>query len=222
MQMFPVNSTESLKELDSILAKTPTPYVRTLRNKILSKNSKYFIFKFLQMQQMRSLFGGNAEKNLHHVLGRDIILNFNVDGINGKQRLRNFRYVLKALTGMKNIKFEFAGKRLIKKHFYFLLDVLSSFSSTPDKTLRSAFQRQKKKFLKETSRSKKRNENLKTSDENGDKIMSDEHEKDKNNNDDYYDEDNDNFEAVEFLDSENWIVYKFFFYVYLLFSYEFM
>ncbi|XP_065365342.1 uncharacterized protein LOC135958365 [Calliphora vicina] len=89
------------------------------------------------IRQMKSLLAGNAEKNLHEIFGQNIIMNFNVDGSFGKKRLREYANVFKAI-----------------------IDVISTFNENSDKTIRAAFQRQKKKYFKQMGRSKtKNNEN---------------------------------------------------------------
>ncbi|XP_065358649.1 uncharacterized protein LOC135952567 [Calliphora vicina] len=94
------------------------------------------IQRYPYIRQINILLGGNAERNLHNIFGSNIILNFNVDGSFGKKRLRDFRNVFSALIG-----------------------AISTFSESADKTLRTSFQRQKKNFFKQTSRSKsKKNE----------------------------------------------------------------
>ncbi|XP_075159120.1 uncharacterized protein LOC142232238 [Haematobia irritans] len=112
MDIFPIKSVEKLKEFDNSLATQADPYKR----------------------QIRTLLDGNTESNLHQVFGQEIIMNFNVDGSFGKQRLRDYGNVFAAM-----------------------IDVISSFAESPDKCLRAAFQRQKKKYFKQTSRSKLQN-----------------------------------------------------------------
>ncbi|KNC21885.1 hypothetical protein FF38_13448 [Lucilia cuprina] len=64
-------------------------------------------------------------------------MNFNVDGSFGKKRLREYANVFKAI-----------------------IDVIATFNENSDKTIRAAFQRQKKKYFKQMGRSKaKNNEN---------------------------------------------------------------
>ncbi|XP_036321182.1 uncharacterized protein LOC118735493 [Rhagoletis pomonella] len=109
MSIFPINSDEKLKEFDNILATNADPYKR----------------------QMQHLIAGNAERNLHQIFGQNIIINYNVDGISGKKRLRDLCNV-----------------------FSVIIDVISTFSKSSDTTLRAAFQRQKKKFFKQTTRIK--------------------------------------------------------------------
>ncbi|XP_073839529.1 uncharacterized protein [Musca autumnalis] len=109
MSIFPINTEEKLKEFDTILSTQADPYKR----------------------QMKTLLAGNAERNLHLIFGHDIIMSYNVEGLFGKNRLRDFSNVYTAI-----------------------IDVISTFSESADKTLRSAFQRQKKKFFKQTSRNK--------------------------------------------------------------------
>lgn len=48
---------------------------------------------------MKNLIAGNAERNLHKVFGRNIIMDFNVDGTFGKKGLRDFGNVLAAIIG---------------------------------------------------------------------------------------------------------------------------
>uniref|UniRef100_A0A1I8Q3J0 DUF4806 domain-containing protein n=1 Tax=Stomoxys calcitrans TaxID=35570 RepID=A0A1I8Q3J0_STOCA len=87
------------------------------------------------MRQMKNLIESNPGRNLHKIFDREIIMNFNVDGTFGKKGLRDYGNVLAVI-----------------------LDVISTFSETPDKTLRDAFQRQKKKYFKQNSRNKGQNE----------------------------------------------------------------
>ncbi|XP_065368981.1 uncharacterized protein LOC135961410 [Calliphora vicina] len=82
------------------------------------------------IQQIKNLMRGNVERNLNQIFGKTIIMDFNVDGTFGKKGLRDYSNVLTAI-----------------------IDVISTFSDSPDKTLRAAFQRQKKKYFKENSRS---------------------------------------------------------------------
>lgn len=80
-------------------------------------------------------------------------MNFNVDGSFGKQRLRDYGNVFAAMI----------GKMCLSNVLYYILliflfsDVISSSAELPDKCLRAAFQRQKKKYFKQTSRSKSQN-----------------------------------------------------------------
>ncbi|XP_075160408.1 uncharacterized protein LOC142233394 [Haematobia irritans] len=83
------------------------------------------------IRQIKKLLGGNAERNLHLIFGHDIIMGFNVDGTFGKKRLRDYANVFEAM-----------------------IDAISSFTDASDKCLRAAFQRQKKKYFKQSSRSK--------------------------------------------------------------------
>ncbi|XP_017481982.1 PREDICTED: uncharacterized protein LOC108371017 [Rhagoletis zephyria] len=85
------------------------------------------------IRQINLLLGGNAERNLHQVFGHGIIMNFYVDGSFGKKRLQDYSNVFTAI-----------------------IDAISTFSESSDKTLRAVFQRQKKKFFKQTSRNKGR------------------------------------------------------------------
>lgn len=48
---------------------------------------------------MKCLLGGNAERNLHHIFGKDVVMDFNVDGTFGKKRLRDFPNVFEAIIG---------------------------------------------------------------------------------------------------------------------------
>ncbi|XP_046811201.1 uncharacterized protein LOC124420870 [Lucilia cuprina] len=73
IQIFPVNTVDKLKELDSLLGSHSDTY------------------------QTRTLIAGNVERNLHYVFGQGIILNFNVDGIFGKERLRDYSNVFNTL-----------------------------------------------------------------------------------------------------------------------------
>ncbi|XP_058974559.1 uncharacterized protein LOC131806860 [Musca domestica] len=119
MTIFPIESEEKLREFDRILATQADLYTR----------------------QMKNLIAGNAERNLHKVFGRNIIMDFNVDGTFGKKGLRDFGNVLAAI-----------------------IEVISTFNKLPDKTLRAAFQRQKKKYFKINKRSRRTEE--KEQDEN--------------------------------------------------------
>ncbi|XP_061392417.1 uncharacterized protein LOC133327898 [Musca vetustissima] len=107
MAIFPINTDESLKQLEDLLATQSDPYIR----------------------QMKNLIGGNVARNLHLVFGKSIIMNYNVDGTFGKKSLSKYGKVHAAI-----------------------IDVISTYDKCADKALRTAFQRQKKKFFKENSR----------------------------------------------------------------------
>lgn len=48
---------------------------------------------------MKILFGGNVERNLYQIFGPDIIKNFNVDGVFGKKRLKDYGNVYTTMIG---------------------------------------------------------------------------------------------------------------------------
>lgn len=85
-------------------------------------------------------------------------MHFNVDGSFGKNRLRDYSNVFAAVIG-KNLL-----NNVSNFYFYFdhisifkFADAISRFSESSAKTLRAAFQRQKKKFFKQTTRNKTKN-----------------------------------------------------------------
>lgn len=53
----------------------------------------------MQIQQIKNLIRGNVERNLNQIFGKNIIMDFNVDGTFGKKGLRDFSNVLAAIIG---------------------------------------------------------------------------------------------------------------------------
>jgi len=81
-------------------------------------------------------------------------------------------------------------------------DVISTFAKNPDKTLRAALQRQKRKYYKQKNRAKSKGKSN-NKDENDENNENDEHnendendESNDNDENDESDEDNDSFQHV--------------------------
>lgn len=47
----------------------------------------------LQVRYIKSVLKGDVAKNLGEILGKDIVMAFNVDGVQGKRRLKDFKNV---------------------------------------------------------------------------------------------------------------------------------
>ncbi|XP_073830432.1 uncharacterized protein [Musca autumnalis] len=90
------------------------------------------------IRQMKNLLIVNAERNLHK------IPKYYNEFQCGKKGLRHYSNVLSAI-----------------------IEVISAYNESPDKTLSSAFQRQKKKYFKQNSRSQLK---IKQNDENNEQL----------------------------------------------------
>ncbi|KAI8120521.1 hypothetical protein CVS40_8202 [Lucilia cuprina] len=87
---------------------------KVLLDRLVSQNAVIdnIIQIFPVNTQIRTLIAGNVERNLHYVFGQGIILNFNVDGIFGKERLRDYSNVFNTLIDRRK---SFSSKAVKKK-----------------------------------------------------------------------------------------------------------
>ncbi|XP_017478606.1 PREDICTED: uncharacterized protein LOC108368279 isoform X2 [Rhagoletis zephyria] len=69
--IFPIKSTEELKNLDELLEIQPEIYVR----------------------HMKTLIASNLNKNLSNVIANNLIMDYNLDGTHSKHRLKDFKNV---------------------------------------------------------------------------------------------------------------------------------
>lgn len=106
---------------------------------------------------MNKLWRNNISKNLELILHPDIVMDYNVDGTHGKQRLKDFKKCYGVLIGNYSLKLLIVLSLTIPLKLF--TDSIASLSSAcnkdPEQLLRQAMQLNKKKHFRQQAIQKK-------------------------------------------------------------------